>query len=188
MIADNSDLPPPGKGGKKKAGESGEVNGLPMLPEDRIKYLESKEKALEIELSQRSESATLALKEYASTKEILDKTREETETLKEKTHGILQSMTRQYKGMEEDLLQTIVLREATIQEQRDEIEMLKATIVEHEKQKVLELGQKDNEVASLRKETEELCRHFAGLLVKARTFVTETCTGIDRRVDGEDQD
>ncbi|EJK69245.1 hypothetical protein THAOC_09515 [Thalassiosira oceanica] len=165
--------PKKGKGGKKKAGDT-EVNGLPMLPEDRVMYLESKEKALENELAQRSESAALALSEYVSTKEILDKTREEAETLRESTHGILQSMTRQYRGMEEDLLQKIVTREKKIQEQRDEIAMLKASFAEHKKQKVWELRQKDDEMASLRKETKELCQHFGGLLKEARTFITET--------------
>ena len=47
----------------------------------------------------------------------MDKTREETSKSKESSHGILQSMTRQYKGMEEDLLQKIVAREGVIQEQ-----------------------------------------------------------------------
>ena len=47
----------------------------------------------------------------------MDKTREETAKSKESSHGILQSMTRQYKGMEEDLLQKIVAREGVIQEQ-----------------------------------------------------------------------
>ena len=65
--------------------------------------------------------------------------------------------------------------------------MLKAAFVEHEKQKVWELRQKDDE----RKETEELCRHFGGLLIEARTFITEThntetYTGVDTGVEGQD--
>ena len=69
--------------------------------------------------------------------------------------------------------------------------MLKAAFVEHEKQKVWELRQKDDEMACLRKETEELCRHFGGLLIEARTFITEThntetYTGVDTGVEGQD--
>ena len=66
--------------------------------------------------------------------------------------------------------------------------MLKAAFIEHEKQKVWELRQKDDEMAS---QTEELCRHFGGLLIEARTFITEThntetYTGVDTGVEGQD--
>ena len=76
--------------------------------------------------------------------------------------------SRQYKSMKEDLLNKINERERIIASLRDEIVLLKSKHAEEIQQKEGLLQQKDKEVETQKKETEELCKHFAHLLSVAR--------------------
>ncbi|MFN5998691.1 MAG: hypothetical protein ACK47Z_16420, partial [Paracoccaceae bacterium] len=75
---------------------------------------------------------------------------------------------RQYKGMQEDLLNKINDRERCIEALKDELETLKAA---HKKQIADQddvIQQKDANAAKKRVEVENLCRHFANLIAEAR--------------------
>ncbi|KAL7532919.1 hypothetical protein ACHAXR_008993 [Thalassiosira sp. AJA248-18] len=139
-----------------------------VLPEDRIKYLESQTQALEMQLTYRSEATANAVAECNSIREELANATHKYEEEKQMSTDVTRSMTRQYKGMQEDLLNKINERERIIETMKDELETLKAV---HEEQ----MAQKDSIIDAdaekhqkHRVETENMCKHFATLLVNAR--------------------
>ncbi|KAL3821836.1 hypothetical protein ACHAXA_003338 [Cyclostephanos tholiformis] len=147
--------------------EGDDSDGTPTATEDRIKQLESQTKALEMELSHRSEDNANALAEYnAIRKELADAT-QKYERERKLYIDIAQSMTRQYKGMQDDLLNKINERERIIESLKDELETLKAM---HRKEIAVKddvIQQKDADAAKKREEVEDLCKHFANLIGEA---------------------
>ena len=74
-------------------------------------------------------------------------------------------MTRQYIGMQDDLLNKINAREKTIQELTDSLK-----INEEENKRTLEakdviLKDKEDYIRCMKDKMEELCRNFAGMLI-----------------------
>ena len=138
------------------------------LPEDRIKYLESQSQALEQQLAYRAEATAEAVAEVESIQEKLADATAKLEEEKERSMDMARSMTRQYKGMQEDLLNKINEREREMQSLRDELETLKVTHKEDIAQKNSEIQQKDADIKKQTSETENLCRRFTEILVDAR--------------------
>jgi len=171
-------MPPKSKKKSTKKGKSNDnLDGMTLSPEDRIKYLESQTSALEMELTNRSESAADALAEAESLRLQLTDTKEKNEEEKETSMDVMKSMTRQYKSMKEDLLNKINERERTIASLRDEIVLLKSKHAEEIQQKEGLLEQKDKEAETQKKETEELCKHFAHLLSVAKLKIVNYSRG-----------
>ena len=80
-------------------------------PEDKLKYLEALTKSLELELAQKVENCTSATTEYETTKQQLEMTLKKLEEEKELTCSLVRDVTRQYKGMQDNLLNKILMRE-----------------------------------------------------------------------------
>lgn len=95
------------------------------LPEERIKYLESQTQALEMQLAYRSEATANAVAECESIREELAHATKKYEDEKKLHNDVTRSMTRQYKGMQEDLLKKITEREETVESLKDELETSK---------------------------------------------------------------
>ncbi len=145
------------------------MDGMPIvLPEDRIKHLESQTQALEMQLAYRSEDTANTVAECEAIREELADATHKYESERKMSIDVARSMTRQYKGMQEDLLNKINDRERCIEALKDELEKLKAV---HRKQladKDDVIQQKDADAAKKRVEVEDLCKHFANLLAEAR--------------------
>ena len=130
---------------KGKSNDNRDLDGIDLQPEDKIKYLESQTQALETQLASRSETTADALAEAESLRLQLVDTKEKNEEEKETSMDVMQSMTRQYKSMKEDLLNKINESERTIASLRDEIVLLKSKHAEEIQQKEGLLQQKDKE-------------------------------------------
>jgi chromosome segregation ATPase len=155
------------------------LDGLEMLPDDRIKYLESQTQALEMQLAYRSEMTSNAIAECESMREELATATQKFEDEKQTTMDVTRTMTRQYKGMQEDLLNKINERERMIASLRDELEMQKALHAEQlaEKDRVIE--QKNADALEHREEMENTFKHFANLLVDARLKICHHTKGTE---------
>jgi len=147
------------------------------LPEDKMKYLESQTKALEMELAYRSEMTSHAVAECESMRKELAESTHRFEEEKQSTMDITRTMTRQYKGMQEDLLNKINERERIISTLKDELEMQKALHKEQlaEKDRIIE--QKDENAAKYRQDIENTFKHFANLLVDVRLKICQHSKG-----------
>jgi hypothetical protein len=148
--------------------EGDDSDGTPSaLPEERIKQLESQTQALEMQLTHRSEDNANAIAECSAIRKELAGATKKYESERKLSIDVAQSMTRQYKGMQDDLLNKINERERIIESLKDELEKLKAM---HRKQiadKDDVIRQKDADAAKNRVAVEDLCKHFANLIAEA---------------------
>jgi hypothetical protein len=166
----------PPKKGKKKApkGRNDDLEGMPIiLPEDRIKYLESQTKALEMQLAYRSESTAINLQECKSLREALVDATHKYEGEQRRSGDVARSMTRQYKGMQEDLLNKINDRERIIEALKDEVSTLKAVHAEQIAQRDSFIQEKDAHAEEQRADTEKMCEQFSRMLVDARLKIMD---------------
>mmetsp|Transcript_10795 Transcript_10795/g.19575 ORF Transcript_10795/g.19575 Transcript_10795/m.19575 type:complete len:182 (-) Transcript_10795:64-609(-) len=161
---------PPKKSKKKAAkGSNEDLDGMQIaLPEDRIKYMESQTQALEMQLAYRSEATANAVVECETIRQELADATQKYEDEKQMSIDVTRSMTRQYKGMQEELLNKINERERIIETLKDELETLKRVHKEQIAQKDDIIQCKDADAEKQRVETENMCKHFANMLVDAR--------------------
>lgn len=147
-------------------------------PEDKIKYLESQSKALEMQLAYKSELTSDAVAQAESIRKDLDAANEKFEEEKRTSMDVTRTMTRQYKGMQEELLNKINEREELIATLKDDLEVQKVAHAEEiaEKNRVIE--EKDANFAKQKEEMEEAFKRFANLLVDARLKICQQTNGI----------
>ena len=151
---------------KPKASDTSEGMGI-SLPEDKIKYLEGQTQSLQFQLAQRSESTASITEQYQAMKQSLNEMDEKLEEEKKLTNHLTRDMTRQYKGMQDELLNKITKRDETIQNLMDKIqqdEMKKRKAFE-EKDSIIQEKQKC--IKSLEQKMEEQCALFAKMLKDA---------------------
>ena len=162
-----------------------DLDGMPItLPEDRIKYLESQTQALEQQLAYRAEATAEAVAEVESIQEKLIDATAKLEEEKDRSMDMARSMTRQYKGMQEDLLNKINEREREMQSLRDELETLKVTHKEDIAQKNSEIQQNDADIKKQTFITENLCRRFTEILADARIKIINHAQANDAESSG----
>lgn len=154
------------KGGKKKKGVSKEAGEI-VSPEDQIRLLVSRINSLEFQLTCKSDETADALAECEALRNALVDASKKHEEEKEVTAGICSTMNRQYKCMQDNLLEKIAERERIIQNLRDEFEVHKMTSAEQLAAKDRTIQQKVDEAARCRQEIGDLCKRFAGMLVDA---------------------
>lgn len=160
---------PPKKKKAPKKGNNEDLDGMQIvLPEDRIKYLESQTQALEMQLVYRSEATANAVAKCETIGEELADATQKYEGEKKISLDVTRSMTRQYKGMQESLLNKITEREGIIEILKDEIETLKTVHEEQIAQKEIIIRAKDADAEGFQVETQTMFRHFANMLVDAR--------------------
>ena len=170
---------PPKKSKKKAPSKKGnDLDGMQItLPEDKIKYLESQTQALEMQLAYRTEAAANAVAEAEAIREELTTANQKYEDEKQMSVDITKSMTRQYKGMQEDLLNKDNERERIIELLKDELETLKAVHKEQIAQKESIIQQKDADAEKYRVEVENMCKDFVNMLADARLKINKHSQG-----------
>ncbi len=137
------------------------------LPEDKIKYLEGQRQSLQFQLAQRSESTASITEQYESIKQSLHEMEDKLEKEKEMTNHLTRDMTRQYKGMQDELLNKIHKRDVTIEHLTDTLrneEVERKKVVE-EKEGVIR--EREKRIKSLEEDMEKQCLVFAKMLEDA---------------------
>ena len=158
-------------------GSNDDLDGMQIvLPEDRIKHLESQTQALELQLVFRSEDAATTAAECQAIREELADAIQKYENEKKMSMDVARSMTRQYKGMQEDLLNKINDRERLIESLKDEMETLKAMHRKEITMKDTVIQQRDEDATKKRIEVENLCKLFAQMITDARLKIIQSIT------------
>ena len=154
-----------GKGKKKKAvsKDAGEI----VSPEDQIGLLESERSSLKFQLACKSEETSDVIAECADLRTALAEANQKHQEEKQMTADISATMTRQFKGMQHELLEKIAEREKLIDNLRDELLEAQKVATEQLAEKDRIIQQKDEDAAVCRQEIEDLCKHFADLFVEA---------------------
>ena len=133
----------PKKGGDKKKDKGPEGPSAELTDKDLLNQANLRIESLEQQLMWREEKLQTSL---ANQKELQDRVTHyhaDFAREKEEIFDISADMTRQYKGMQEELLARVNKLEATIQEQKDQLEQAQLALEEVKREKAKELAQKD---------------------------------------------
>ena len=82
-------------------------------------------------------------------------------------------VTRQYKGMQEELLARVNKLEATIQEQKDELERAQLQLEEVKREKAQEIALKDAEIQEQKDKMEDMAKEFGDMLKETLEKMSE---------------
>ncbi|EQC34984.1 hypothetical protein SDRG_07780 [Saprolegnia diclina VS20] len=151
------------KKGKEKKDESADNGGV-LTPEDQVKVLGCMNRSLQQQLADRQELAVKALEAKRELQTRVADLQRDFETGRSQTFGITQDMTRQYKSMQEELLNRINALENTNMELRDQLELARVHLEEVKREKDGALAGKNNEIQELKAKMEEMAAEFGDML------------------------
>jgi len=157
---------PKKKGGKvegkgKKGG--GDADGE-LSPQELLRRAAFRIESLERQLAWREEKMAAALNSQKELKERVTLYHEDFEREKASIFDIASDMTRQYKGMQEDLLARINQLEKGVQEQKDALELSRMQLEEERRNQAQDLAQKDADMADMRQKMEDMALEFGDML------------------------
>ena len=162
-------MAPKKKGGDKKDAKkgggdaSGEMTEKELLEQAKLRI-----ESLEQQLVWREEKTQNALTAQKELQERVNHYHADFEREKEEIFDISADMTRQYKGMQEELIAQINKLEATIAEQKDELERSQLQLEEVRRQMAVELALKDAEIKEQKDKMEDMAVEFGEVRATAR--------------------
>jgi len=187
-----------GKGKKKKgkgAADDGNEDGGGLTDANKSQMFQDANRALVIQLADRSQDSTRALAAQRELQERVEELQRDFTMEQQGTFEITQDMTRQYKSMQEELLNRVNTLENTITELRDQLEASRNHLEETKREKDQIIQDKDNEIAEMKGKMEEMAHEFGDMLketldkmresidVNSSTFENETGVPIIRRLE-----
>jgi uncharacterized protein YukE len=101
--------------------DDGAENGGVLTPEEQVKLFHSANRSLQMQLAERHEQAVKAMESKRELQERVSALQGAFERERGETFGITQDMTRQYKSMQEELLNRVNALENTNAELRDQL-------------------------------------------------------------------
>ncbi|KAL3898590.1 MAG: hypothetical protein SGPRY_012813 [Prymnesium sp.] len=165
-------MPPKGKGKDKKAGKPKKKDGEPgdaeLSPAELLVQAKLRIESLERQLVWREEKLQAALSAQRELKEQVAQYHDDFEREKTEIFDISADMTRQYKGMQEELLQRLNSLENQISAQKDQLEMSRLQLDEVRAEKAQELAKKDAEIAEQQLKMEDMAVEFGEMLKEVR--------------------
>jgi len=154
-----------GKGGKGKkgGGDVGEVGG-PLTPEQELALANANCTSLRMQLADRQlEQSRILLEKkdlFAQTEEIKSKMEEEQKA----TFELTRDMTRQYKGMQEELLSRIAELEQANQKLRDQLDQNGQKMEKNLNEKDVIISSKNKEISQLKSKMDDMAREFGEMM------------------------
>lgn len=149
---------------KKKEGNP--ENGVDLDPETKAKMFMLTCQSLQVQLAERSEEASRSLAAKRELQARVEQISKDYEEEKSMTFEITQDMTRQYKGMQEELLARINKLEETVQDLNDKFAEAQAKNRNEVDQKDAIIRMKDDEIALLNKKLDDMAEEFTDMLSK----------------------
>ena len=159
------------KGGRKK--KKAPSDALPLDPEDQVRHLQVQVDALQMQLAHKADLAAHASSSCESMKKEVIKARQRYAEETELSLGVTRDMTRQYKSMQEDLLNKIIERENNIQNLKDDSDQ---TAKSHEaaiREKKFAIRTKEAKIVALELRMEEICTECAHMMSSCRNKISE---------------
>ena len=153
----------PKKGGKDKKGDKGKKDGeasAEMTEKELLEQAMLRIESLEQQLVWREEKTQSALAGQKELQERITHYHADFEREKEEIFDISADMTRQYKGMQEELIAQVNKLQQTIAEQKDELERSQLQLEEVRRQMAVELALKDAEIKEQKDKMEDMAVEF----------------------------
>ena len=149
----------PKKGGKKDDKKGGDASAE-MTEKELLEQAKLRIESLEQQLVWREEKTQVALAAQKELQERLAHYHADFEREKEEIFDISADMTRQYKGMQEELIAQVNKLQQTIAEQKDELERSQLQLEEVRRQMAVELALKDAEIKEQKDKMEDMAVEF----------------------------
>ena len=168
------------KDGKKdKAGEaSGELTEKDLLVQAQLRI-----ESLEQQLVWREEKTQAALAGQKELQERVAAYHADFEQEKNDIFDISADMTRQYKGMQEQLVERITQLSNTVQDLQDKLDDAESHLAKTVREKDEIIAAKDEEISQMKAKMEDMAREFGGMLKetldKMRERIELSSTNLD---------
>ena len=158
------------KDGKKdKGGEaSAEMTEKELLEQAKLRI-----ESLEQQLVWREEKTQAAITAQKELQERMNHYHSDFERQKEEIFDVSADMTRQYKGMQEELIAQVNKLQQTIAEQKDELERSQLQLEEVRRQMAVELALKDAEIKEQKDKMEDMAVEFGEMLKETLDKMSE---------------
>jgi DNA repair exonuclease SbcCD ATPase subunit len=173
------------KGGKKDSGGGGEDGGT-MDAETQAKMFMMTCQSLQLQLADRTEDASRALAQKRELQARVEQMSTDLEDNQRGTFEITQDMTRQYKGMQEELLSRINNLEETIQELNDKLTDATINNERITKDKDAIIKMKDDEISELKSKMDDMAEEFGEMLRETLEKMRERIEVSSGQVDAMD--
>ena len=158
----------PKKGGKDKKDAKGGEASAEMTEKELLEQAKLRIESLEQQLVWREEKTQAALGAQKELQERLTHYHADFEREKEEIFDISADMTRQYKGMQEELIAQVNKLQQTIAEQKDELERSQLQLEEVRRQMAVELSLKDAEIKEQKDKMEDMAVEFGEVRARSR--------------------
>ncbi|TMW55796.1 hypothetical protein Poli38472_008444 [Pythium oligandrum] len=159
---------PPKKDKKPKKGkdkkDDGAENGGVLSPEEQAKLFLSANRSLQMQLAERHEQTVRAMESKRELQDRVSSLQRAFERERAETFGITQDMTRQYKSMQEELLNRVNTLENANTELRDQLELARVNFEEMKREKDRVIAAKNTEIQELKAKMEEMALEFGDML------------------------
>jgi len=160
-------------GGKKDKGKKEGEASAEMTEKELLQQAQLRIEALEQQLVWREEKTDAALRGQKELQERITHYHADFEREKEEIFDISADMTRQYKGMQEELIAQVNKLEQTIAEQKDELERAQLQLEEVRRQMANELALKDAEIKEQKDKMEDMAVEFGEMLKETLDRMSE---------------
>merc|ERR1719198_274428 len=183
------EMAPKGKGkGKAKKKDEGPEDGGPLTVEDEKKKWEAMCQALQMQLADRTEDVSRSLSQKRNLEDQVEKIKKDFEEEQKSAFEITRDMTRQYKGMQEQLVDRITQLSVTVQELQDKLEEAEQKLEETVREKDRVIAAKDDDITLLKSKMEDMAQEFGGMLKetldKMRERIELSSTNFDMEASG----
>jgi len=162
-----------GKGGKDKGKDKGGEASAEMTEKELLEQAKLRIESLEQQLVWREEKVQISLQAQRELQDRVTAYHQDFEREKEDIFDISADMTRQYKGMQEELIAQINKLEQTIAERDDQVEKLQVALEEVRRQMTVELALKDNEIEGQKQKMEDMAMEFGEMLKETLDKMSE---------------
>lgn len=144
-----------------------------MTPEQQVLSLQSANHALQLQLADRQEQTLKAIEDKKMLQDRLRDLQNDFETDRDGTMEITKDMTRQYKGMQEELLNRVNTLENTITELKDQLALSRLNLEESKRLKDDVEAKKDTEINEMKLKMDEMTHEFSEMLQSIQTKMRE---------------
>ena len=156
-------MPPKKKGAKKKETSAGSKDDA-LGPNQMLHRAALRIESLERQLQWREEKLSQALENQRQLREQVHMYHADFEKEKESIFDIASDMSRQYKGLQNDMQDKISGLERLLREQKEALDAANAKLSDAAKDKESAIALKDAELSELRKKMEEMAAEFGDML------------------------
>lgn len=152
-----------GKKAKDKIDNRAENGGV-LTSEEQAKLIQSANRSLQMRLAERHEITLKTLESKRELQERVTHMQKDFEQERKDAFGITQDMTRQYKSMQEELLNRVNILENTNTELRDQLELARVNFEEMKHDKDRMIAAKNLEIQDLQAKMDDMAQEFGEML------------------------